>query len=321
MKYNRIVNVKNWKKRDINVGYGTRDKVVLKQSKMGKVYFIAKTYENNIGELRAEICASTIGRLYGFPVQKSWLCLIPQHITLGLKYDKGILIQLDVRRLQDFRRNQFKENLNHGLALISSVDKKFGRSNLNQRRKIYTLDLVIKALRNYTNNHSDAAQIWDDFFKLMCFDALIGGTDRHYNNWGVLEKAEDASFLRLAPAFDNGVSLLWNLETERTNIMREFFTRKYILNAKSSLRNFDGSKYNLYDILESLYSIPEYKKSNITNEIIKSLTSVSDGYLNRSILNNLPRSEDFNMNNAALGIVLEYVRLRKQLLIEKLSNL
>ena len=56
--------------RKISVGYGIRDKTVLKQSKMGKVYFIAKTYDKDIGELRSEVCASNIGRLFSFPSKR-----------------------------------------------------------------------------------------------------------------------------------------------------------------------------------------------------------------------------------------------------------
>lgn len=80
MKINEIVNIKNWCPRPrLPVGYGTRDKVVLKQSEMGKVYFMAKTYDKDIGELRSEVCASNLGRAFGFPVQKN---LVLQNTTI-----------------------------------------------------------------------------------------------------------------------------------------------------------------------------------------------------------------------------------------------
>lgn len=322
MRINKVINIRNWQERPIQVGYGTRDKVVLKQTKMGKVYFIAKTYENNIGELRSEVCASTIGRLYHFPVQRSWLCNIPQYTNLKLKHNKGVLIQLDVRRQRDIRRNQFRENLIHGQDLISSVYKAFGSATVREKRKLYTLNIIIEALRNYVNNKNGVdGGVWDEFFRLMCFDALIGGTDRHYYNWGILEKADNASFLRLAPAFDNGISLLWNMSITRAHVVRDLFQRNFEKNAKSSIRRADGSKYSLYEILEDLYSIPEYKQSKIVEKVIKDLKSVSDGYLVRSILSNIPESKKFETEANELKLVLEYVKIRKDLLLEKLYSL
>src|SRR3989338_8585272 len=113
MKLNQVINLRDWHERKLQVGYGTRDKAVLKRTKRGKIYFLAKTYDKDIGELRSEVCASTIGRLFRFPVQTTWLCNIPQHKRLKLKHSKGVLIMLEVRRQKDSRRGQFREDLIH----------------------------------------------------------------------------------------------------------------------------------------------------------------------------------------------------------------
>lgn len=39
----------------------------------------------------------------------------------------------------------------------------------------------------------------------LLFDALIGNTDRHHDNWGLLWST--AHCVRMAPVFDNGTSL------------------------------------------------------------------------------------------------------------------
>lgn len=43
-----------------------------------------------------------------------------------------------------------------------------------------------------------------EFLKIPVFDFLIGNTDRHQNNWAILQKDED---VRLCPLYDNGSSL------------------------------------------------------------------------------------------------------------------
>jgi hypothetical protein len=51
---------------------------------------------------------------------------------------------------------------------------------------------------------------WNYWAKIFTFDALIGNTDRHQDNWGVLwrRNPEGQMIPRYAPAFDNGTSLL-----------------------------------------------------------------------------------------------------------------
>ena len=180
MKLNQVISLRDWHERELQVGYGTRDKVVLKQSKKGKVYFLAKTYDKDIGELRSEVCASNIGRLFGFPVQRTWLCKIPQYKSLGLRHPLGVLIQLVVRRQKDTRRGQFREDLLHGAEMISLVNPKFANlKNLKEKRRVYTLKIVVDSMRNYVRQNPGSEKLWDQFFELLVFDALIGGPDRH----------------------------------------------------------------------------------------------------------------------------------------------
>ena len=51
----------------------------------------------------------------------------------------------------------------------------------------------------------------------LSFDALIGNTDRHPENWGFLKRVggEPNASWALAPAFDNGTSLGYQIREER----------------------------------------------------------------------------------------------------------
>jgi hypothetical protein len=46
-----------------------------------------------------------------------------------------------------------------------------------------------------------------DMVRMLVFDALIGNTDRHQENWGIVYRHGSQPLPRLAPAFDNGTSL------------------------------------------------------------------------------------------------------------------
>lgn len=322
MRLNQILNLRDWHRRKLSVGYGTRDKIVLKRTARGKVYFLAKTYDKDVGELRSEVCASNIGRLFGFPVQKTWLCKIPQHKKLGLRHSIGVLIQLDVRRQRDTRRGQFREDLIHGADLISLVSKEFALiKNLKDKRKIYTLPLVIAAIENYVKRHPDATKVWDQFFELLAFDALIGGTDRHYYNWGFLEKADNGKFLRLAPAFDNGVSLLWKMEEYRSQFLKDILRRDFPKRAQSMFKKSRGGKYSLFDVLPALYRLGDYKKSDVAEKLLERISKVTEARIRYAILHNVPKDSEFKTSNDELEIVCLYVKVRLEMLKQVLSHL
>ncbi len=59
-------------------------------------------------------------------------------------------------------------------------------------------------------------QEWQSYWaKTFLFDALIGNTDRHQDNWGIITKIEitaneekpEIKGMRIAPVFDNGTSM------------------------------------------------------------------------------------------------------------------
>lgn len=57
--------------------------------------------------------------------------------------------------------------------------------------------------------HTDWRQWWVD---ALLFDALIGNTDRHQDNWGFVFRPDS---IRLSPLFDNGTSLGHERLTEK----------------------------------------------------------------------------------------------------------
>lgn len=52
---------------------------------------------------------------------------------------------------------------------------------------------------------------FEDYASMMVFDALICNTDRHLTNFGVLRNSHTGDVLGMAPVFDNGRSLFFNL--------------------------------------------------------------------------------------------------------------
>jgi hypothetical protein len=90
----------------------------------------------------------------------------------------------------------------HGSDLTSPVirDKKKGRP--------HSVRYNVRVARRL--GVQNAAAWWG---QTLVFDALIGNTDRHPDNWGLLVRFADSAAPRyaMAPAFDNGTSLAYEL--------------------------------------------------------------------------------------------------------------
>jgi len=81
---------------------------------------------------------------------------------------------------------------------------------------------------------------WPFWAKLLTFDAIIGNTDRHQDNWGVLwrRNSDGAMAPRFAPAFDNGTSLLHEiLETKLDQFDDSIRLARYVERGRHHMRN------------------------------------------------------------------------------------
>ena len=231
-------------------------------------------------------------------------------------------MQLDVRRQKYTKRKQFREDLRHGADIISLFDKKFASlKNLKEKRKAYTLKVVVDSIKNYIIGHTGSDKLWDQFFELLVFDALIGGTDRHYYNWGVLEKADNGEFIRLAPAFDNGISLMWKMKEYRSKFIRDLMIGNFPRSAESMFKKNNGGKYSLLQVLSELYKIGDYRKSNIIQEVLDRIGKIRESKIRSVILNNVPKRAQFKTKNDELGLICEYVKIRLDLLKQTLCEL
>jgi hypothetical protein len=94
----------------------------------------------------------------------------------------------------------------HGSDVTQAIirDKKKGRP--------HSVPYNVGACRTYGIT---SPEVW--WGSVLAFDALIGNTDRHPDNWGLLVRLEldaDPKYA-LAPAFDNGTSLAYELAEDR----------------------------------------------------------------------------------------------------------
>ncbi|MCD7744322.1 MAG: protein kinase [Lachnospiraceae bacterium] len=97
------------------------------------------------------------------------------------------------------------ETLTEGIGFINRKFPQYNEDSMidEETGKYYCVDMIIETTKDLLS-----PQKW---IEMLIFDALIGNSDRHQNNWGILEEYsgsyEASTKLRRCPLYDNGSSL------------------------------------------------------------------------------------------------------------------
>jgi hypothetical protein len=100
-----------------------------------------------------------------------------------------------------------------GNALLMQIDPIYNVGAVRYRQNTHTVDRVINVLDyvDIKTPHGSPESIGTPpgvFLGYLALDALIGNTDRHHENWGLVVELENhQSVVRLAPTFDHASSL------------------------------------------------------------------------------------------------------------------
>lgn len=142
------------------------------------------------------------------------------------------------------------------------------------RKKFYTISNIKNTLDKLSSH------LFNDFIKIMIFDALVGEQDRHEENWGI-QRINDQ--YKISPLYDNGCNLLRNFKdiiyADQYYSKRKSFD-SYINKSKTIVYKDDNKKqYKHFELINYLYTkfpqvvfdeICKLKKLNekIINEIV-----------------------------------------------------
>ena len=142
----------------------------------------------------------------------------------------------------------------HGNELLGETNSSYGIKNVSRyRQTAHTLEAVEDAL---VKTACELPLHWDPIGKLsvpievftgyLLLDAWIGNTDRHHENWAIIENPEASARRHLAPTFDHASSLGCHLRDEdRRNRLGTtdagFTVEAYADRARSALYRNDSS--------------------------------------------------------------------------------
>ena len=142
------------------------------------------------GEYWAEKLASEIGKLIDIECAK---------VDIGTY--KGRIGSMSYNVIKD-TSNTFREGLDYIQAQYPFYNKESLIDEYNNKK--YSLQMIERSI-------SGLLEI-SEILRIMIFDCLIGNSDRHHSNWGIIQYITDDNTkkhfcLKLCPLYDNGSSL------------------------------------------------------------------------------------------------------------------
>lgn len=138
----------------------------------------------------AEIIAYQIAHLLDTPVPPAFAAYDPE------RNECGALIEW----FYEDRIETFTAAGNYCQSKIPNFDRKKGTQ--------HNLEIATEIYEQFLNRKIETKFL---FYEMLMFDALIGNTDRHQDNWGIIFESRypngEHDSARFAPWFDNGTSL------------------------------------------------------------------------------------------------------------------
>lgn len=147
---------------------GTRDKKIYLNPEDGELYYFKQSFKKGQRDYKhefwSEIIASEIGQHLGFNI-------LPYHIAIRGKV---------VGCISKSMINQASEELIEGGKYLQAFDNTFKPENIKLRNQ-YTFQLIVGALVLFKKEKH-----LKDLIETIVFDALIGNSDRHQENWAII---------------------------------------------------------------------------------------------------------------------------------------
>lgn len=166
-----FTDISDWQK---NVHYstgGTRSKYIALHPQTNEEYFFKGSQENLLGEIKysnefwSEIVSSKIGQFFGFP-------MLDYNIAFN-KYHKQKIGCIS-KSMVFSSRNKLTE----GVTYLTGTNSNYIPS---LHKTDYTFQFISEALQKF-----NFEKYIENIIEIIVFDSIIGNSDRHQENWGIL---------------------------------------------------------------------------------------------------------------------------------------
>lgn len=166
-----FTDISDWQK---NIHYstgGTRSKYIALHPETNEEYFFKGSKETPTGEIRypnefwSEIISSKVGQVLGFP-------MLDYNIAYNINHKQKIGCISKSMVLNS------ENKLTEGKTYLTGFNSAYDPDN---DKKDYTLEFICDALKFFSFE-----KYIKNILEIIVFDSIIGNSDRHQENWGIL---------------------------------------------------------------------------------------------------------------------------------------
>ncbi len=184
-----------------------------------------------------EIIAYRFGSVIGVEVP-------PAHIGLSTIYKNNVNTYAAlIEWFYDENKDVYITGEQIMVGLIKDFDTKRGKKHNFRKIRYFFIDT------------KEALNCWAS---ILTFDTLIGNTDRHQENWGVVLKnaklnPKESSEICLSPAFDNGTALCYEILEHKFDLYEEDRLERYLKGKKAKHHmkwSLNVDPLNLYEFMK-----------------------------------------------------------------------
>lgn len=203
------------------------------QSNIRKMWLFKYPIQRDSGEHWSEKIAAEVAGLLGISCARVELATFentPNELAARAGYRGSVA--------EEFTEEN--DNLIHGNELLPLIVSDYDMRATRFHQPYHTLNNIWSVFDDVFSNTSENAAVKRRFSEYLTLDALIGNTDRHHENWGLLVRYDESDFgISIAPSFDHASSLGHGLhDIRRNSLLSEGRLAAYV--ARSGRRGSGG---------------------------------------------------------------------------------
>lgn len=274
-------------------------------------YLFKKSRKGAPWQFWMEIIAYRIGDVLNVKVPPTYVGMSIKEAEDSAKPILGSLIEWFYGAQDEYR---------DGGRLIGPLIENFDYKTGEQHNLQTNLKIIHGKPESLKHLQSHFVKYWA---KILTFDTIIGNTDRHQENWGlVFQPKEEANRLEdiLSPAFDNGSALDYGVpERKFENFSDSDYAEKYLRNGKHHMKwSLDEPKnLNFFEFMKKF--ILEY---HFTKQIVEELLQFQREDLEKRLnpLLDIEVPKEFRLSPDRLRFTIDMIFYRVNLLREALGT-
>lgn len=171
--------ISNWNVNVYQSTGGTRSKIITTPLNTNTEYFFKGSKVTELDEIKyplefwSEIISSKVGQLLGFKM-----------LDYNIAYRESEFQKIGCLSASMVEHSQNK--LTEGVTYLTGFKPSY-RPSLKEHQKQYTFQFICAALNKFgLEKHID------NIIEIIIFDSIIGNSDRHQENWGIITYFKDA---------------------------------------------------------------------------------------------------------------------------------